>query len=243
MDDVKRKVYLDLFASPGTLLPIAGGLTALLAAWAMPGSQEWLAVGGVAGVLGGLGIFASRLVFGLEKLTNRAYQYVMERQQRTKNEALKNLHERLSSDRDPRTQRLLEELWHLYRGLERDIKDGKITVAAHDVLDGVDRLFHMCTQYLDRSYKMLQQASRLQGESREGLLQQREELITEVGSSVAFLENKILQLHTTATQRDKTELSALRAELDETIKAAKRAEERTSELGREPKPYDIREFE
>ena len=243
MDEVKRKVYLDLFASPETLLPLVGGLTALLAAWAMPGSQEWLAMGGVAGVLGGLGLFASRLVFGLENLTNRAYEYVIQRQQRTKNEALKRLHQRLSSDRDPRTQRLLEELWHLYRGLERDIKDGKITVAAHDVLDGVDRLFHMCTEYLDRSFKMLQQAQRLQGESRDSLLQQREELIGEVEHSVAFLEKKILQLHTTATERDKSELSALRVELDETIRAAKRAEERAAELGRDVKPYDIREFE
>jgi hypothetical protein len=243
MDDIKRKVYLDLFASPGTLLPIVGGLTALLAAWALPGSQEWLSLGGVAGLLGGIGLFASRLVFGLEKMTDRAYEYVVEKKQRRQVESLTNLHAKLESDQDPRTHRLLEELWTLYRTLEKDIKDGKIAVAAHEVLDGVDRLFHVCTGYLDQSFELLVQAGQMRGGAKDLLLQQREELILEVGQSVKFLEDKVTQLRITATQKDKSELSSLRAELDETIRVAKRAEERTSQLGNEPKPYDAREFE
>lgn len=241
MDDIKRKVYLDLFASPGTLLPIVGGLTAMLAAWALPGSQEWLAMGGVAGVFGGLGIFASRIVFGLEKLTNRAYEYVVEKRQRKQTEALQELHRKLASDQDPRTHRLLEELWNLYRTLERDIKEGKITISAHDVLDGVDRLFHMCTKYLDQSYQLLVHAGQLKGSSRDALMKQREELIREVKNSVTFMESKIEQLHTSVTQKNKTELAEMRAELDETIRVAKRAEERTAGMG--TKPYDVREFE
>ncbi len=243
MDDIKRKVYLDLFASPETLLPIVGGLTAMLAAWAMPGSQEWLSMGGVAGILGGMGLFATRLVFGLEKLTNRAYEYVVERQQRKQTETLEKLHKKLQSDQDPRTHRLLEELWALYHTLETDVKDGTITFAAHEVLEGVDRLFHVCTGYLDRSYQLLVQAGKLRGGAKKSLMDQREELIKEVGYSVKFLEDKVHQLQTTVIQKDKTELSSLRAELDETIRVAKRADERTYELGNEPKPYDTREFE
>ena len=74
---MKRKILLDIFASPGTVLPIAGGITALLASWAV-GGQSALNFAGVVGILGGFGIFASRLILGLEKITRDAYDHVMD---------------------------------------------------------------------------------------------------------------------------------------------------------------------
>ena len=38
--DVRRKVLLDLFASPGTLLPTVGGLSALILSWAIDGGSS-----------------------------------------------------------------------------------------------------------------------------------------------------------------------------------------------------------
>jgi hypothetical protein len=65
MDPVKRKIYLDLFAAPVTLVPLVGGLTALMAAWAL-GGHGLLTFLGISSVLAGIGMFASRLIFGLE---------------------------------------------------------------------------------------------------------------------------------------------------------------------------------
>lgn len=242
MDDVKRKVYLDIFASPVTLLPVVGGLTALLASWAIGGSAL-LTFAGVAGVVGGLGLFASRLIFGLEKLTNRAYQYVLERQQKKQAEALHELDKKLQRDRDPRTERLLRQLWHLYKTLEKDIQAGKISVAAHEVLESVDRMFQVCVDYLDRSYQLWDKAHKQAGPARQRTMHQRDELVTEVENSVDFLESKIDQLENINKKKSKSELSELRAELDETIRVARRAEERTAELTGEGKNYDESEFE
>ena len=242
MDDVKRKVYLDLFASPETLLPIVGGLTALLASWAM-GGNAWLTFGGLAGVLGGVGMFASRVIFGLEKLTNRAYQYVVQQQQTRQVESLQALHKKLQKDQDQRTHRLLQQLWELYKGLQKDIRAGKISLAAHDVLDSVDRMFHVCVDYLDRSYELWRTAQRLEGNSRRQLLEQREELVAEVAQATEYLSTKVQQLNEVTNQRNKSELAQLRAELDESIRVARLAEERTAELGNTDRGYSVSEFE
>ena len=50
MDDVKKKVLLDLFVSPWTVLPLAGGLSVWMLSWAAEGSA-FLNVAGLAGVI------------------------------------------------------------------------------------------------------------------------------------------------------------------------------------------------
>jgi hypothetical protein len=243
MDDVKRKVLLDLFASPLTLLPVVAGATALLASWAIGGGQPMLTFGGVAGMLTGIGVFASRMIFGLDKLTNQAYEYVLEQQQAGQLASLEKLKKRLELDRDPRTERLLAQLRTLYNSIKSDVKDGKITVVAHDVLDGVDNMFNVCVEYLDRSFDLWQTAQKMKGTAKEGVLAQREELINEVTQSCQYLEDTIDQLNSVSTQRSKSDLAKMRRELDETIRVARRAEERTRELEHEKKDYDISEFE
>ena len=96
MKEVRRKVLLDLFASPLTLLPIVGGLTVLLAAWATRSAP--LTFAGLAGILGGIGVFANRMIFGLEKLTNRAHEYVLEQQQQLQVESLRALEGKLRKE-------------------------------------------------------------------------------------------------------------------------------------------------
>ena len=241
MKEVRRKVLLDLFASPLTLLPFVGGVTMLLAAWAMRSAP--LTFAGLAGILGGIGVFANRMIFGLEKLTNRAYEYVLEKQQNLQIESLRALEDKLQTDRDARTQNLLRQLWNLYKALEKDIKEGKVPAAAHGVMDSVDRMFHVCMEHLRQSYKLWQTAQETTGRSRENKLRQREELIREVEQSVSHLEQTIDQLQTVSSKRSKSELARLREELDETIRVAKRVEQRTEELVDEQKSYDPAEFE
>ncbi len=241
MKEVRRKVLLDLFASPLTLLPVVGGLTLLLAAWATRSAP--LTFAGLAGILGGIGVFASRMIFGLERLTNRAYEYVLEQQQQQQIESLRALEGKLRKDRDPRTQNLLRQLWQLYKALEKDIKAGKIPTAAHGVMDSVDRMFHVCLGHLQQSYKLWQAAQRMTGRSQENTLRQREELIQEVEQSVSHLEQTIDELQTVSSKRSKSELARLREELDETIRVAKRVEQRTEELVENQKSYDPAEFE
>ncbi|MEM8678679.1 MAG: hypothetical protein AAGF97_04895 [Planctomycetota bacterium] len=241
MDEVRRKIYLDLFASPWTLLPLVGGLTALLGSWAVGGNTE-LTFAGIAGVMAGAGIFASRIIFGLEQLTERAYSYVIERQQRQQLKALNSLKRKLQRDEDPRTEKLLTLLWQMYKTLEQDIKEGKIGTAAHEVLEGVDRLFTVCVDHLERSYDLWRKSKRMRGDGRDSALRRRETLISEVEESAGFLAKKIDQLEIIADDAHQSELARLRAELDESIRVAREVENRKTELT-ENESYDPSEFE
>ena len=130
MDEVKRKVYLDLFASPYSLLPFAGGLTSLMAGWAVGGEQT-LMIAGVAGVLAGIGVTASRLIWGIEGLTEKAYEYQVDKQQKDQEQRLDELDDKLTKDRDPRTQTCLRELRLLYGNLKEAADKGKISGASY----------------------------------------------------------------------------------------------------------------
>ena len=242
MDEVKRKIYLDLFAAPTTILPIVGGLTALMGSWAFGGNAP-LTFAGVAGVLGGLGIFASRIIFGLEKLVQGAAAHVQEQERKKQIASLRNLDARLQADNDARTERLLRQLWHLYETIQSDVRDGKISLAAQDILSSVSQMFTLCITHLERSLELWESATRLRGSGRRKILNQREALIAEVEESVEFLENKLEQLHVASAARGQSELSQLREELDETIRVAKRAEERAKTFGDDTPDYDSAEFE
>ena len=119
-DAVRRKVWLDIFAAPTTLFPVVGGLTALMASWAIGGNST-LNIAGIAGVLGGIGILASRLILGLDKLTQDAYDYFVDRQRAEQEHSLEELDDKLVKDRDSRTQNCLRELRHLYSRLKTKV--------------------------------------------------------------------------------------------------------------------------
>jgi hypothetical protein len=53
----------------------------------------------------------------------------------------------------------------------------------------------------------------------------------------------VQQLNEVTNQRSKSELAQLRAELDESIRVARLAEQRTAELGETDRGYSISEFE
>ena len=97
MDDVKKKVLLDLFVSPWVIVPMVGGLSAWMLSWGMDGSTT-LNMIGLAGVLAGMGIQASRLIFGIEDLTKKAHTYVTEQEKLEQEQKLDQLMVRLKKD-------------------------------------------------------------------------------------------------------------------------------------------------
>lgn len=235
MDEVKRKVYLDLFAAPSTLLPLIGGLTALIGSWAMGGS-EVLTFGGLAGVLGGVGIFATRIIWGLEGMTQRAYEYTLDQQRGELQRKLQGLYDGLVKDGDPRTEKLLLRLCNLYNKLKEDSREGRIPATASDVVEGIDQMFHVCVAYLEHSLQLWEQSEELRGPAAATCLRQREEIILEVEHSTQFLEMKLGQLGTISHRRNQQSLSQLRAELDESLRVAKTAEERIAALEGDSRP-------
>ena len=241
MDDVKKKVLLDLFASPWTVLPVVGGLTALMVSWAAGGSAL-LNTLGLVGILGGVGLLATRLIFGLERITNQAYEYLHQKQRQQQEQALDALDKKLKKDKDSRTQNSLRQLRHLYSSFQKDIDDGKLVRGAHEILDTVERLFEASVGQLRRSYELWTTARKLSGQPREDVLDERETVIQEVVDTVEHLSKTIQEFHTYASKRNDANLARLRSELDETMKVARRTEDRIASLGTNAF-YDVDAFE
>jgi hypothetical protein len=241
MDDIKKKVYLDIFAAPGTLLPLAGGVTALLASWAI-GGDAMLSFAGIAGVLAGVGVTATRLILGLDKITQDAYDHVVQQQRRQQEEGLERLHQRLLDDQDPRTQNCLLELRHLYSRLQNKVDSTKINSAAYGVIEGVDQVFRTSVQQLEYSVELWETAQTMRGSARRDLLQQREELVQEICDTVEHLGQTVDRFHAMTTHRNRRDLARLRKELDESLRIAREVERRTEQLT-ETRTYGPQESE
>ena len=240
MDEIKKKVLLDLFAAPSTVLPIVGGVSAWMLSWAVAGST-WLSLGGLIGVLGGLGMLATRLIFGLEKITEDAFTYLNEQQRKEQEASLDALGQQLRSDQDPRTQSYLRNLRDLYGSFQADIKEGKIAGSARAVLGKVDKLFRAAVKHLEHSYHLWEAAGRMSGDAKKSLLDERDHVIQEVDATIEHLAKTIEQFHSFRVKENESELAKLRDELEATMRVAQRAEERVAALG-EGKAYNVTEY-
>lgn len=231
MDEVKRKVYLDLFASPYNLIPFAGGVTSLMAGWAI-GGEPTLMMAGVAGVLAGIGVTASRLIWGIEDLTERAYEYEVDKKQKDQERQLDDLDAMLTQDRDPRTQTCLRELRLLYGNLKQAAAKGNISASSYEILEGVGKVVDECVRQLEHSHSLWETARKMHGPAREAMLAQRDGLIEDVVMTVVDVGKMVESFFQSTSQKTKSELGRVRQELNESIEAARRAEERTAELER-----------
>ena len=231
--DVRRKVLLDLFASPSTLIPIVGGASTLILSWALGGGAAWNIVG-MAGILAGLGWFGTRIILGLEKITADAYEYLRSQQIRKQQENLDQLDRKLRKDRDPRTQESLCELRTVYVRFVEDVKSGKISSAAGDVVEIVDEMFVNAVAQLERSYQLWRDAKETNGGAQKRMLTERDEVVNEVLETVRHLENTIQQFRSVGAKRKGKQLGRLREELDEALRVARRTEERIASWDQEP---------
>jgi hypothetical protein len=241
VEEVKKKVLLDLFASPWTLLPLATGLSAFMLSWAGDGNVA-LNLVGLTGVLSSAGALATRLIYGLDSITENAYRYLHEKQQQQQQSALDALERRLASDPDPRTAESLRQLRRLYAGFVGDVESGKITGQTHRLLERVEEVFRASVEQLQLSHDLWDAAERLTGEARGAVLREREEAVQEVVRTIEHLGRTIEQFHTFQIKRSTSELERLRADLDETIRVARRTDERMAAMDR-PRAYESSELE
>ncbi|TWT29731.1 hypothetical protein [Blastopirellula retiformator] len=221
MDELKKKVLLDLFVSPWTLVPIVGGLSAWLISWGVDGDTT-LNLLGLAGVLSGVGIQASRLIFGLEELTQKAYGYLTEKQRRERDARLDELARKLEQDEDPRSEECLVKLRTLYASLESEPDPRG---AAFAFRQQVDALFYAAIRQLERSLRLWEKANRLPHGAGRPLLIERQKAVDEVVDTVEHLARTVQQYHSFRLQDSDDELSKLRTELDRTMEVARRAEQ------------------
>ena len=240
--EVTKKILVDLFAHPLTLIPVVGGLTLLVGSWVLS-SAVLAATGLMAGVVG-IGIFFTKLVFGLDKITKAAYDKVLLEREQTRNKTLDALDKALQEDRDARPERCLRELRTLYDFLRKEAVGNPL---GFQVVDNFDKLFDACVDQIRQTDELWRRSRKLTGNSKKELVQQREQIVQEIEETTKQLATSVNQFGNLGKKkmvRGKqvdSEISELMQELDQTMQVAKRTEERLANL--HEKQYDPKEFE
>lgn len=237
--DVRKKIFIDLFAAPTTLVPVVGGISTLIGSWAFGPFHPIVKFVGVVGIIAGIGTFLSRCTKkGLAQITEEAYQHVHKQKVKKEELALDELDSRLVKDRDPRTQTLLRNLRKIYDIFRTDIDEGNVMVQVYELVDTVDDLFLQCVEQLKHSYDLWEHAKQLSNSSKENILEKREKVIGDVEMAVDRLNSTIEEFHSFTVSKNRDTLSSLCENLDASMKVARRVQRRLETLEEPETQFD-----
>jgi hypothetical protein len=230
LDEVKRKVTLDLLFSPYSLVPALLGITALMGTWANDG-PAWLGLAGLCGVMIGLGILATRFLLQLDSLMKKAWDSLRAQEKKKRDDEILQLHDKLAGDRDKRATGALSELVSAYAAFCRNINQENISVPQKSVvIEKVNLLFAGCLKQLERSHELCLQIRQLTGSAKDLVVGQRNKVIEDVTASIAQMSGTLEQC-VSLVGNNEGSLSDLRKELESTMRVAVRTNERMTEMG------------
>ena len=115
---LRKRVLLDVVASPWVLIPAAVGGTLLMGAWAVDKAQHVLAFMGLASLAVSAGSLVTRWITSKDQIIDRALQQEQSEARRNYEKRLDDLHQRLLTDGDPRTEHAMAMLRDLQSRLK-----------------------------------------------------------------------------------------------------------------------------
>ncbi len=233
MDDLRKRILNELFVAPSVVLPMVGGATAWLLSWAA-GGVDWLNAAGLIGVLFGIGWFATRFIFQLDAISEKALRDQIADQLQREDSKLNDLENRLRADRDPRTEDYLNLLRRNRSEIERVAQTPGIQLRSMAVVKQARQLFWAATEQLEQSLQMFHLAEKLSGEERQHVLEQREGFLREARESADHLKAAVQTFGKFVDRNQERDMDTLQEELAQSIQAAKRSEERMRELESSP---------
>ncbi len=223
-DDIRKKVFLDVFVSKSTLLPVvAGGTTALLS---LATDQYLLALGGFAGVVAGVGIFLTKIIFNLESVTENAFNYMQEKKKAEIEGALDKLEADLTNNKD-RDQ--LRTLRAAYSHHKEQIKNG-VVITSDALEEKLAKLFQGCVEQLKYSNELYNTAQTLAKDAKKAMMERREKVLTEIKDSIQCFNTIIDNMTGINTEKSTKSLSDLRDDAQSSFEIVKRTEQRVAEL-------------
>ncbi|PHR95259.1 MAG: hypothetical protein COA78_30550 [Blastopirellula sp.] len=227
---IQRKVLLDLFAHPGTVIPIALGMTGFLAYWANILGSQGVLLGSTIAIVAGFAWLATKLVFNLEDITKNAYQQFQAAQHAEREIELDKLDAKLSTDGDSRTHTSLRQLRELYSNFQKDINKSALSTANILLVENIEELVKVCVGSLEKAYQRYEDLRSVGGEAREQIKNQREQLVLDVVATVQDISKTFDTFHSLATEDNDTELSRLRNEMHDIMSATQEAMQERDQL-------------
>jgi hypothetical protein len=174
-NEVRKKVLLDLFVSPLSLGPIVVGLTTLMASWVF--GSVTTAFLGLCAVIIGVGLFTTRLIYGIDEITKAAYESLQKQREDERNKILDALDEALRKDRDPRPEQCLRELRVLHDMLKSESHN---TVCGTEILTNFEMMFDVCLKKIQRTDDLWRSSRNLHQTAKQKFIDEREEIVKEL---------------------------------------------------------------
>ena len=235
----RKKFLLHLFGNPYVILPFAVGGSIAVVSWIFNLEPKILYLFGsaVLSIFVPIGTLISKWATGTDDIARQVHTEILHEVQHKQEEELNILHEQLEADGDARTETMLGELRALHASFQEEAGgDGwmgtlPITVRA-DITDKVSDLFTQAVQCLKDTLKMHQKSTETQlGTTVKSVLQQhREQQLKDVQQTIVQLSHLYARVLTLNPESDETELTRLRAELDESLSFAKQVDAKIREL-------------
>ena len=228
---LRRKILLNILASPLTAAPFLAGVTALVGAWALGVSPAVGVFAGLAGALSSAGVFVTKLVLGGEAHAKRAIEEMQAEAQAERERALDDLEQRLIADGDPRTEAALRDMRSLTRALKELGEDATArlnTLSAFDIVSGAERLFEQCVRSLEQTLRLWHTAQKMTTKAaRDPIVRQREEILRDVGRSIRQLGDILVAVQKLDSgEGAESELMRIGEELGQHLAVAKQVEQR-----------------
>ena len=225
--EFQQRFLLRLACHPVTLVPFAGGITALAVAWA--GDLPRMAFFGIAGIVVSIGAAVTRFAFQGESVARGVHEDMEKRKDLTVEHQLDDLLQRLASDGDDRDNELLVELREIVRVFRTDTGWSKRinVLAAAEISASVDELFAVCVRKLEASYDHLRTAQKLSVQKAgKALLDQRIRLLAEVEASVRELTELLAGVYQLGVGGSAEEdATSVRSRLQQSLELARRVDE------------------
>lgn len=231
MEGLRKRVLLDLFVTPSTMITVVGG-TSLILLSEILGARA--AILGFGMFVVGVGMALTNVLFNIGKVTERAMRTLRAEQAKKRNEALDALDTRLNGKRRgqvPKDVAALRNLRTLYVSFMDDVEKKKIATAfTSSMLAEIDQLFNACVSQLERQQDFYETALKSSGDIQTSLMSQRETIIIEVEEAVRSLSDIIAEARALRLKTGTGQVSGLQATLTQKLEVAKGVEARMAEF-------------
>ena len=216
MKELKKRILLELFVTPATMIPLALGFTFFALSYVFGGILAFL---GFVTMVGGVGALIMNLIFNLKVISHRALKQWRNAEKQKQNQKLDSLDAKLTETKETDDEDHLRNLRELYQVFCDDTAAGRISEhTPPDMLHQIDEIFNACINSLENSYDLFKVSKRMQGDLKKGLQTQRKEMIDNVGASVSEMSRAINEVRSLKLKSKSDELQRVRDSLNRSLR-------------------------
>ena len=228
MNYLKKRIFLELFVTPLTIIPILFGGSMILLSEILGGHAAFV---GFISLLLGMGSFSTNLVFNLENIRNRVFEQWKSQQIKQREQSLDVLDRKLQNTIGKRDENALRDLRDLYKSFVNSSEDGNLNnFVPQQMFELIDEIFSTCVLKLEKSYEIYKTEKSMSGKTQSELKKQRELIISEVEASIVELTTAIGEVQMLKFKTENNELGDLKKKLSFQLQVAKAIEEGMSEI-------------